>query len=202
MKTQHPSSARGFTLIELLVVIAIIAVLASAGFGVGNIAMQKARQSMALRVCTGIELGVNNFFTEYSTLPSNAPSDTTEDVSIVTNTTEGRDFIRILLAGEPDTGTIMNVKGIKFLEVKEGKADKDGLIYDAAGTEIQGLFDPWGGPYQVKLDTNYDEKIEVQPKAATSRKTLNGRRVAAWSDGADGVKVGSTGKVMDDVTTW
>lgn len=202
MKTQYPSSARGFTLIELLVVIAIIAVLASAGFGVGNIALQKARQSMALRVCTGIELGVNNFFTEYSTLPTEETEDTPVATPLETDKGAGRDFIRILLAGEPDTGKIMNIKGIKFLEVKEGKADKDGLIYDTAGTEIQGLFDPWGGPYHVILDAGYDEKIEVKPKGAASSKILNGRRVAAWSNGADGAKNDSTGKVLDDVTTW
>lgn len=198
MKTLRPSSARGFTLVELLVVIAIIAILASAGFAVGNKAFQSARKAMALKVCAGIELGVNNFYTEYSSLPTAETDDT--DPPLMTDTGTGLDFVRVLLANEPATGTIMNTKGIKFLEVKEGKADKDGLIYNTAGTEVQGLFDPWGGPYHVILDANYDEKIAVQPKAAALPKNLNGRRVAVWSNGADGVD--STGKVMDDVTTW
>jgi len=198
MKTLHPSRAPGFTLIEILVVIVIIAILASAGFAVGNKAFQKARQTMALRVCTGIELGVNNFFIEYSTLPSAA----TDDVEIETDTAAGLDFIRILLAGEPEGGTIMNVKGIKFLEIKQGKANKDGLMYSTDGTQILGLYDPWGGPYHVKLDGNSDEVIQVQPKASAVQKTLNGRRVAAWTNGADGVEDANDGKVTDDVTTW
>jgi len=198
MKTLHPSSARGFTLVELLVVIAIIAILASAGFAVGLKAMQTARKSMALKVCTSIELGVNNFFTEYSSLPTTDTEDPTSPLE--TDTGDGLAFVRVLLANEPAAGTILNTKGIKFLEVKEGKADKDGLIYNTDGTDVLGLFDPWGGSYQVMLDANYDEKIAVQPKAAASAKNLNGRRVAAWSNGADGVD--STGKVMDDVTTW
>jgi len=182
------------------VVIAIIAILASAGFAVGNKALQSARKTMALKVCSGIELGVNNFFTEYNSLPT----EETVDPELETDTGTGLDFVRIMLASEPTpaTGTIMNVKGIKFLEVKEGKANKDGLIYNTAGTEVQGLFDPWGGPFHVILDANYDEKIEVQPKAAAAKKILNGRRVAAWTNGADGVEDGITGKVMDDVMTW
>lgn len=198
MKTLHPCGARGFTLIELLVVMAIIAVLASAGFAVGNKAFQQARKTMALRVCTGIEFGVNNFFTEYSTLPT-AESD---DVELKTDAAAGLDFIRILLANEPQGATMMNSKGIKFLEVKQGKANKDGLMYNTDGTQIEGLFDPWGGPYHVILDADYDEQIQVQPKAAAAVKTLNGRRVLAWSNGADGAQEGSVGKVMDDVTTW
>ncbi len=198
MKTPYPPRAHGFTLVELLVVIAIIAVLASAGFAVGNKAFQQARKAMALRVCTGIELGVNNFFTEYSSLPT-AEAD---DVELETDEAAGLEFIRVLLANEPEGATIMNGKGIKFLEVKQGKANKDGLMYNDDGTQIEGLFDPWGGPYHVILDADYDEQIQVQPKAAATPKNLNGRRVVAWTNGADGVEDGSTGKVMDDVTTW
>lgn len=205
MKTQHPFSARGFTLVELLVVIAIIAVLASAGFAVGNKAFQQARKAMALRVCTGIELGVNNFFTEYGSLPT---TETVEENMVDGMVTDddgpGLNLVRTLMDDEV-IEPIMNVKGIKFLEVKEGKAKKDGLMYAETDTKprILGLYDPWGGPYRVSLDVNYDEVIEVQPKASGSKKkTLNGRRVVAWSNGADGAEDGSTGKVTDDVTTW
>jgi hypothetical protein len=64
------------------------------------------------------------------------------------------------------------------------------------------LFDPWGGSYKVTLDLDYDEKIKVKPKGTGAQeKTLNGRRVAAWSDGADGAATGA-GKASDDVITW
>ena len=67
---------------------------------------------------------------------------------------------------------------------------------------MEGLYDPWGGPYNVILDTDYDERITVQPSGASSSKTLNGRRVAVWSDGSDAAEGSGDEDITDDVTTW
>jgi hypothetical protein len=51
------------------------------------------------------------------------------------------------------------------------------------------------------MDLDYDEKVVVQPKGAGNLSAnLNGRRVAVWSDGADGIS--ASGKAADDVKTW
>lgn len=190
MKNHTFRRQRGFTLVELLVVIAIIAVLASAGFAAGNAALQKARRTAALATAIAIETAVNNFYTEYGSMPV----DGDEDTKVVQTDTD-LDFLRVLLGME----TTMNTRGIKFLSVKEGKGNKNGLIYTANGSNIRGLYDPWGGPFHVALDLNYDERIEVSPSAG-GKTTLNGRRVAVWSNGNDGVDGG--GKGTDDVKTW
>ncbi len=185
----------GFTLVELLVVIAIIAVLASAGFAAGNAAIQKARRVTALATATALETAVNNFFTEYGSMPADGNTDTT-----VQTDASGVSFLKVLLGQE----STLNTRSIKFLNVREGKAKKNGLIYSANGSNVEGLFDPWGGPFFVRMDLDYDEKITVQPKSGSSA-TLNGRRVAVWSNGADATgKAGSTGtgKAADDVRTW
>ena len=49
------------------------------------------------------------------------------------------------------------------------------------------------------MDGDSDEVVRPQPKGGVQA-TLNGRRVAVWSDGADGVS--ATGKSADDVKTW
>jgi prepilin-type N-terminal cleavage/methylation domain-containing protein len=195
MKNQSRRHSHGFTLVELLVVIAIIAVLASAGFAAGNAAIQKARKTTALSAATAIESAVNNFYTEYGSMPLDGSSDTT----VQTDSGPGVTMLRVLLGIEGNSSNVLNTRGIRFLSVKEGKANRNGLIYQGTGTDIRGLYDPWGGPYHVRLDLDYDEKITVQPSAGSST-TLNGRRVAAWSNGADGVKGG--GKAADDVRTW
>jgi prepilin-type N-terminal cleavage/methylation domain-containing protein len=194
MKTHSVRADRGFTLIELLVVIAIIAVLAGVGFSAGSSAIQKAKKTTCLAAATSIEGAVANFYTEYGSMPSSLTSDTT----VKTNETAGINLLKTLLGMD----TVLNPRSIKFLSAKEGKANKNGLIYDASGNNITGMFDPWGGPYNVILDLDYDEKlVGVKPKGTGSAAaTLNGRRVAVWSDGADGVS--ATGKATDDVKTW
>ena len=84
--------------------------------------------------------------------------------------------------------------------VKEGKANKNGLIYDNTGNSVRALYDPWGGGFNVIIDADYDEKVKPSPAAGTAP-TLNGRRAAVWSNGADGVR-GTGGLASDDVKTW
>jgi prepilin-type N-terminal cleavage/methylation domain-containing protein len=193
MKTHHYRRPNGFTLVELLVVIAIIAVLAGAGFAAGNAAISKAKKTTALSSITGIESAVSNFYTEYGGMPKDISEDTTID-------TEDKDFLKVLLGLEGTGAGVLNTRAIKFLSVREGKSAKQGgLVYDTAGTAVQGLYDPWGGKFYVRLDGDYNEQITPNPTAGGGRQ-LNGRRCAAWSNGADGVKTG--GKATDDVKNW
>ncbi len=197
MKTQSLRHKNGFTLVELLVVIAIIAVLAGAAAPMALSAIQKARRTTALNTCVAIASAVNNYYTEYGAMPKDSMSEDT----LVDTTKTNIDFLNVLLGTETGT-TPLNTRAIKFLNVKQGKGNKDGLMYASGSTgTITGLYDPWGGRYFVMLDGDYDEKIEVQPAAATEKTILNGRRVAVWSNGADGTS-GSGGKIPDDVKTW
>jgi prepilin-type N-terminal cleavage/methylation domain-containing protein len=198
MKNQSRRRAYGFTLIELLVVIAIIAVLASAGFAAGNAAIQKARKTTSLATATALESAVNNFYAEYGSMPA----DGSADAEMRTDNGPGLAMLKVLLGME----STLNTRSIKFLSVREGKKKgskgSNGLVYSgSSSTDVQGLYDPWGGPFIVKLDLDYDEKIDVPNTVNNGGRTLNGRRVAVWSLGADGT-AGTGGKKTDDVTTW
>ncbi len=204
MKTKPTRRPNGFTLIELLVVIAIIAVLAGGGFAAGNAAIQKAKRTTAQATCVALESAVNNFYTEYGTMPV-ASSGSGDGQPINLNSQEGKKLLSVLLGLEPNsTAEPLNPRKIKFLTVKQGKEiktkGKDGLIYDASG-DPKGLYDPWTGPYFVILDLDYDDKVSPKTNASPAV-DLNGKKVAAWSNGADASENGSGGKATDDVKTW
>jgi hypothetical protein len=178
-------------------------VLAGGGFAAGNAAIQKARKTTALAAATALESAVNSFFLEYGSMPVAAG---TSDTELQTDQAAGKTLLQVLLALEPEGSAMLNPRKIKFLSAKEGKAKKNGLIYNSAGTDVEGFFDPWGGPYFLMMDLDYDERLTVSPKATPkTTSTLNGRRVAVWSNGADCTGLAGSsgaGKATDDVKTW
>jgi hypothetical protein len=160
---------------------AIFVALATAGFAEGNSAIQKARKFTCLATATALESAVNNFYTKYGSLPQNGESDATVTTDVDSAILEELLGLNITL----------NTRGVKFLSVNEGKGRKNGLIYGTSGSSVLGLYDPWGGGYKIRMDLDYDEKLDVNGEV------LDGRRVAVWSDGPD-----RKPRTKDDVKTW
>lgn len=182
---------RGFTLIELLVVIAIIAVLAAAGFSVGNRALNNARKVSAQATATSLDQSVNMFFSEYGMFPIESGGGREVD------TGSSPTFLNALVGRDES----LNPRGVRFLSAKEGRRQgeggRDGLVY-GDGNNVRGLYDPWGNPYTVILDVNYEERLTFTTPDNRSV-TLNGRRVAVYSPGVpDGEQVTTS----DLVKTW
>ncbi|NJM37088.1 MAG: type II secretion system protein [Akkermansiaceae bacterium] len=209
MKIQHIRRPSGFTLVELLVVIVIIAVLASAGLAVGNRVMLSAKNVKALSIATGIEQAVNNFVRDTGTYPKNGIE---SDEKIGTNDKSqnfSQEFLDTLLALEKSESPL-NAKGIKYLDIPEGKANKDGLIYEQGGGEsanaqVRGIYDPWGGPFLVQFDGDYDDQITVKTGVDRNSKVVRGRKVVVWSNGPNNTTDQSnskSGKPTDAVKTW
>ncbi|MEI6656306.1 MAG: prepilin-type N-terminal cleavage/methylation domain-containing protein [Verrucomicrobiota bacterium] len=188
MKIPTSHRHRGFTLVELLVVIAIIVVLAAAGFAAGMVAMNKAKKLTSEAAAKALENAVNNFQVEYSCLPNVGDK-------VKTDTGDGVKLLNILLGIETDAVKIQNVRMLKLLNAKETKSKSGGLLYNTSGRSAVGMYDAWGSPFTVELDTRYEERMRVTLGVKTY--ILNGRSVAVYSPGQD-KKLGTP----DDIKSW
>jgi hypothetical protein len=150
--------------------------------------LNRARTVSTLATTTALESAVNSFHIEYDKLPDVANR-------ITTNSPQGVELLHILLGLKENSTNPQNSRQIKFLSIREGKNRKNGLVYSESGDSVDGLFDPWGKPYTVILDTDHDELLRF--KIADKDVELKGRRVAVFSPGAD-QKEGTD----DDIQTW
>jgi prepilin-type N-terminal cleavage/methylation domain-containing protein len=151
---------QGFTLIELLVVIAIIGILMSLLFPAVNGAINAAKKAKAKNDVVQLAIAVKAYETEYGKLPilpgvADAGEHTAWFQGPGTASHYNSEIVRAL-AGDNTDG--LNPRKIVFLETRPAKGigtnAKDGVTDDFM------FYDPWGTPYGIKLDSNYDNRLE------------------------------------------
>lgn len=72
---------------------------------------------------------------------------------------------------------------------------KGGLYYGADSATIQALYDPFGQPYTVILNTEYNDELVFRFGGKEIR--LRNEMVAVYSAGSDGEE-----GTADDITSW
>ena len=134
---------------------------------------------------------INTFRMEYGRFPLRNAS-TNDPAAIQTNST----FMEILLAqeGGGQASGALNSRGIVLFEGK-AQSRPGGHGVDKAGN----LYDPWGSFYEIKMDGNYDNKVDpFVPGNDAIRKT-----VIVRSAGPDKkFETGGEKKKTDDVKSW
>ncbi|MFC7338502.1 type II secretion system protein [Haloferula chungangensis] len=187
MKNQKSTRrAKGFTLIELLVVITIIAVLAGLSFAGVNLAIKKAKKTEGLVMASSLATAVENFYGEYNRLP-----DVPKQVETAGGSTK---LLEILLGMEGSGSNIENTRSVIFLQGKEAKGKKGGIDF-GSGDSVDGLYDPFGNPYTVILNTDYADSLDFS--FGGKQVKLRGKQVAVYSPGGD-KKEGTP----DDIKSW
>ncbi len=216
-----------FTLIELLVVIAIIAILIGLLFPAFKAVQNQARQTQAKNDLTQIVNAVNAFYTEYGKYP--LPTGTTGDFiygpggsSSPPSNAELFYTLRGVSAGTMNLNNAANPRIIVFINPPYAKTPtnpRSGIATQAAtvpgncfSVAIGDFVDPWGTPYNVKIDGDYNNQIATNPygnnNGAGPQPLSIG--VIAWSLGSDEVlgtkTTGCTGDGIftnsDDVISW
>lgn len=225
MKKQH------FSLVELLTVIAVIAILAGILIPTVGAVKESGRATQALTEAKGIHLAITSFYNDHKYLPSkDASNGTTND--IVYWGTKGTDaaatpaanasvkikemaeldatylnlFDRLCYVDRSDAKNAATTDAKTFNKKAKKYLNAAPAYFGADTSTTNSIRDPWGRPYIVYLDTNYNEQIEdIGEKFGVAGNTLNDR-VAVISLGkntvpSDGLAVNKV-EAEDLCTTW
>jgi prepilin-type N-terminal cleavage/methylation domain-containing protein len=224
---QEQRPCRAFTLIELLVVIAIIAILVGLLFPAFKAVQYQARQTQAKNDLTQIVNAVNAFYTEYGKYPVPGPSHGAVPgdfcfswtIPTVPNSF-GNDWLLNTLRGctaansscSANIDTSLNTRQIVYISppiVKDSANPRSGICATGGDPANVGKFyDPWGSPYNVLVDSDYDNSVRnpywaLGGTGAGADPVPQG--VIGWSNGADQLVGGNpenTYTNSDDVISW
>jgi prepilin-type N-terminal cleavage/methylation domain-containing protein len=209
---KSPSRSSAFTLIELLVVIAIIAILIGLLFPAFRAVQNQAKQTQAKNDLTQIVNAVNAFYTDYGKYPL-VTADT-----IISGTTaspnNNSDLFYSLRAIALGANSLVNgvpainPRSIVFISPPYVKNDTAGQRRSGVSQTDGRYYDPWGAPYLVEIDGNYDNAVQ-NPYTANAGPANLSIDVIAWSLGSDqagATTVGAGDKnqssFADDVISW
>jgi prepilin-type N-terminal cleavage/methylation domain-containing protein len=167
----------GFTLIELLVVIVILSILITLGSKGLRTARISANKAQAMVEMKSIETAIKSYINEYGKLPVAASDQGTADPEA--SDSFSREIINILTGANTND----NPRELVFLEPQSARV---------AATN-SAFFDPWGVPYQIMLDTDYDGEVDYDD-------TTLRRKVAIVSVGL--YELRGTGNTNDIIRSW
>lgn len=193
MKIKLIKSQRGFSLVELLVVITIIGILTSIAIPIGNKVRQRGAMVHATQAATQLRTALMNYKSEYKRFPQLQGGE--GDTEIETDGSSGLITALLAVPNAPATEKY-NRRKIPFFSGRPAKTSRSGGIV-RNGAECK-LNDPWGNPFIILYDSDYNNELEVPSGEGEGTKRVS-LTVAVWSYGPNGEPGKGTGSKNDDI---
>jgi type II secretory pathway pseudopilin PulG len=174
---------------EILVVMTLIAILVGMGVPAFTSVMESARTTQAKNEAQQIVAAVNAFYTDYGKYPL-----VTADTTITgTSTPSNGDLFFTLrgVSGGVNLNNAVNTRAIVFIQPPVSKDQTNPRSGIKTSNSI--WYDPWGSPYNVMIDGDYDNSL-ANPYADTPPPggTPLYLGVIVWSFGKNGKLGGGT----------
>jgi prepilin-type N-terminal cleavage/methylation domain-containing protein len=151
------SPRQGFTLIEVLVVIAIISLLMGMIFPSVATALNSAKKRRAANDAKQIAAAVEIFLKQYGYLP--VPRTEQGFRAGPGNGDFGQEQVQPFT--EDESKKIIQVLRSTPQNYNQNHQLKRVVFYDTEGAEEDGtVLDPWGNQYRIKLDRDFNGKVE------------------------------------------
>ncbi len=193
---QNQMSSAGFTLLELLVVVAIIGILAGLMFPAATGVMRKAEKTRAENTAYNLKNAISAYFTEYRKYPVKGDREETQELRT------DYELMDVLLGSDKEAGDGgLNPRRIAFYSGKQGKRGDEGKYKSGISMSDDGggeLWDPWFDYYYVRLDLDYNNRVEKPTWDKKSDSRFIPESILIWSAG----KSGDEQDQSDNVKTW
>ena len=183
--------------------ISILVILGALAFPTLRGALDGAKRTQAKNDAVQIVTAINAFYTEYGQYPCGAqPGDDASDYGAGDDATHSTLMDNLRAASGP---TGYNTRGVAFLQVPTAKDPNAEAGGPKSGIGGNGRFyDPWGSCYRVRMDNNYNGRLNNPYSANAGFSAINAGAIV-WSLGRDksgGSGDKNAGAAKDDVISW
>ncbi|MCP5489195.1 MAG: hypothetical protein H7A43_11175 [Verrucomicrobia bacterium] len=162
-----------------MILLCLLLAMASIGFAIWGQARKNQRIAQTYHELRSMLTACSRYYREYGVWPVEGEPVVGRDVVVGMDGINRSVFFRLAAReGEGNEGNRYNARQIDYLIPLPDDPRPTTLTFNRQGDAL----DPWGNPYRLSFDANFDGTLEIRGDYATR---IPGEGVAIWSAGPD-----------------